>query len=163
MIRLATKDDSLEIVKIYNYYISNTIITFEENVIQTDEMRARITSVLNSGLPWLVAEENGRIIGYAYATKWAERSAYKSSVESTVYLERSVTSKGWGSILYKELLKSLRDKKFRVVIGGISLPNIESVGLHEKLGFEKVAQFKEVGYKFNKWIDVGYWQVKLID
>lgn len=163
MIRSANESDSAMIAEIYNYYISNTIVTFEESLVNPDEMADRIASTLKDDLPWIVAEEDGRIIGYAYASKWKGRCAYKYSVESTVYLNSSLASKGWGTKLYVELLKILKDKNFHVVMGGISLPNPQSVGLHEKFGFEKVAHFKEVGYKFNQWVDVGYWQVKLND
>ncbi|MFT5572127.1 MAG: L-amino acid N-acyltransferase YncA [Cryomorphaceae bacterium] len=161
MIRLATELDSTEIVKIYNFYVLNTTVTFEEYLLEPDEMADRIASTLKDNLPWLVAEQDGQIIGYAYASKWKGRCAYKHSVESTVYLSDGIVSKGWGSKLYQELLKALTDKNFHVAIGGISLPNAKSVGLHEKFGFEKVGHFREVGYKFDKWVDVGYWQINL--
>jgi L-amino acid N-acyltransferase YncA len=161
MIRIATELDSTKIVEIYNYYVLNTTVTFEEDLLEPDEMADRIGSTLENDLPWLVAEQDGQIIGYAYASKWKGRCAYKYSVESTVYLSDGIISKGWGSKLYAELLKVLKDKNFHVAIGGISLPNAKSVGLHEKFGFEKVAHFREVGYKFDKWVDVGYWQVNL--
>ena len=161
MIRIATELDSTKIVEIYNYYVLNTTVTFEEDLLEPDEMADRIGSTLENDLPWLVAEQDGQIIGYAYASKWKGRCAYKYSVESTVYLSDGIISKGWGSKLYAELLKVLKDKNFHVAIGGISLPNAKSVGLHEKFGFEKVAHFREVGYKFDKWVDVGYWQLNL--
>ena len=161
MIRFATPSDSDQIVEIYNHYVLNTIITFEEDTITSAEMSERIRSTLNSGFPWLVAEQAGEILGYAYASKWKERGAYRHSVESTVYLNSSSYSKGWGSKLYLELLKSLKERNFHVVMGGIALPNPLSIRLHEKCGFEKVAHFKEVGYKFDNWVDVGYWQIKL--
>lgn len=163
MIRSATVKDSAKIAEIYNYYISNTIVTFEEDPVGNTEIANRIASTLDEGLPWLVAEENGNVIGYAYASKWKARCAYKFSVESTIYLSDSYASKGWGSKLYAELLKNLKDKKFHVAMGGIALPNPQSIRLHEKFGFQKVAHLKEVGYKFNKWVDVGYWQIKLND
>lgn len=163
MIRLATQSDSSSIVEIYNYYILNSTITFEEEPITSTEMFERIDSTLSDELPWLVVEHDGEILGYAYASKWKGRCAYKYSVESTVYLNDTKKSKGFGSQLYNALLKELRSKNIHVVLGGIALPNEASIGLHEKLGFEKVAHFKEVGYKFNKWVDVGYWQLKLND
>jgi phosphinothricin acetyltransferase len=163
MIRTATESDSSEIVNIYNYYVLNTSVTFEEQPLDSDEMASRITATLDDYLPWLVAEQDGQIIGYAYASKWKGRCAYKYSVESTVYLSHTVVSRGWGSKLYRKLLNALKDNNFHVAMGGISLPNDSSVGLHEKLGFEKVAHFSEVGYKFDEWVDVGYWQLKLND
>jgi len=163
MIRSATSKDSGQIAEIYNHYISTSIITFEEDPITSDEMSIRISATFQEKLPWLIFEHNGQILGYAYASKWKGRCAYRYSVESTVYLCHKNVSKGLGSKLYSELIKELKFKKFHTAIGGIALPNESSIGLHEKLGFEKVAHFKEVGNKFNQWIDVGYWQLKLND
>lgn len=163
MLRSATESDSDTITKIYNHYVLNSIITFEEQVVSSNDMCDRILAIQNANLPWIVSEEDGRILGYAYASQWNGRCAYKYAVESTVYLEQSAHSRGLGSKLYAELLKQLKDRNYHVVIGGIALPNDASIGLHEKFCFEKVAHFKEVGYKFNRWVDVGYWQLKLDD
>jgi L-amino acid N-acyltransferase YncA len=97
-------------------------------------------------------------MGYAYAQPWKGRSAYRYSVEVSVYLDHQITQQGIGSRLYGELFQILAERGFHAVIGGVTLPNPVSVRLHEKFGFEKVAHFKEVGYKFGKWIDVGYWE-----
>ena len=160
MIRDVKKSDSAAIAAIYNHYIKNTIITFEEEEITPDEISGRIENVLSESLPWLVAEDKGNVIGYAYATKWRIRSAYRFSVESTVYLAAASTGKGIGSMLYNALLSKLKNKGIHAVMGGIALPNPSSIALHEKFGFKKVAHFIEVGIKFEKWIDVGYWQLK---
>ena len=160
MIRGVTESDSATIAAIYNHYIKNTIFTFEEEEVTSDEISGRIENVLSGSLPWLVAEEKGNVIGYAYATKWRIRSAYRFSVESTVYLEPNSIGKGIGSMLYSELLSVLKKTGIHAVMGGIALPNPSSIALHEKFGFKKVAQFIEVGIKFEKWIDVGYWQFK---
>lgn len=160
MIRDVSVNDSQKVVEIYNYYIKNTSITFEEVPLTNEDMKERIMS-RNLKLPWIVYEENNEILGYAYATEWKLRSAYKFSVESTIYLKYDVLGKGLGTKLYKELLNRVESENIHVVIGGIALPNKQSVALHEKLGFVKVAQFKEVGYKFDKWIDVGYWELIL--
>lgn len=161
MIRKAERSDALDISTIYNHYIRNTIITFEEKEVSRDEMSERIRNVLSEALPWIVAADRNRVVGYAYATKWKARSAYRFSVESTVYIEHDTVGRGIGSLLYKELLSDLKDSGIHVVLGGIALPNPSSIGLHEKFGFVQAAQFKEVGIKFNKWIDVGYWQLQL--
>lgn len=161
MIRLARTSDSHDISQIYNHYVCNTVVTFEEEPVEAAEIALRIESTLQSELPWLVAEHDGKILGYAYASKWKGRCAYKYSVETTVYLDSAAVSKGVGSALYGELLSILREKEFHVALGGIALPNPKSIALHEKYGFVKAAHFKEVGYKFNKWVDVGYWQIKL--
>lgn len=160
MIRPARLTDAKEISNIYNYYIANSVITFEEIQISAKMMIERIQIALGYQLPWLVFENQQDICGYAYAGKWNDRSAYKHSVEVTVYLRHDETGKGIGTLLYLELITQLRAMDFHAIIGGIALPNAASVALHEKLGFEKVAHYREVGFKFNQWIDVGYWQLK---
>jgi phosphinothricin acetyltransferase len=158
MIRAVKLEDAREIVEIYNYYILNSCVTFEELALSAEEMRGRI-EVAHLKFPWLVFEKDNKIIGYAYASAWKPRSAYKHTVESTVYLKKEAINNGVGSLLYAALISQLTDLGFHALIGGISLPNEASVALHEKFGFEKIAQFKEVGYKFQKWIDVGYWEL----
>jgi L-amino acid N-acyltransferase YncA len=160
MIRYAKTDDAGEICKIYNHYVLGTTITFEEEPVSTDEMAQRIAETLQS-LPWLVWEQDESLQGFCYASKWKGRCAYRHSVESTVYLRADSMGRGIGSQLYRALLDELRRKKFHTVIGGIALPNDASVALHEKFEFEKVAQFREVGNKFDRWTDVGYWQLLL--
>ena len=101
------------------------------------------------------------IQGYAYATDWKPRGAYRHSVESTVYLRNGQSGHGYGSQLYSKLIELLMRLQVHTVIGGIAQPNEESIALHEKFGFVKVAHFKEVGYKFDQWVDVAYWQLIL--
>ena len=161
MIRAATASDAQSIADIYNYYITNTVVTFEEQTISKADMNDRIEKVVGSNLPWLVADDGGAVIGYAYAGKWNTRSAYRRTVETTVYLAHSSVSKGWGTQLYRALFDTLRNTSIHVVIGGITLPNSASVALHEKFDMKKVAHFAEVGYKFGQWLDVGYWQTEL--
>jgi phosphinothricin acetyltransferase len=160
-IRNATVDDALAIAAIYNHFVLNTSISFEEVAVSSAEMARRITDVQAAGLPWLIAEQDGLIAGYAYATKWRVRHAYRFSVESTVYLGTAHSGRGIGTVLYRALLERLRGGGYHLAIGGIALPNAASVALHEKLGFEKVAHFSEVGFKFGNWTDVGYWQLNL--
>jgi phosphinothricin acetyltransferase len=160
-IRAAVADDAKAIVAIYNHFIATTTISFEEQPVADAEMAQRIADVQAGGLPWLVAEQDGQILGYAYATKWRVRHAYRFSVESSVYLALQSARQGLGTVLYTALLALLREKGYHLVIGGIALPNEASVALHEKMGFRKVAQFGEVGFKFGRWIDVGYWERKL--
>jgi len=161
MIRPATASDASAIARIYNYYIQNTVITFEEQIVSADEIAGRIEAVTSVSLPWLVAEDAGQITGYAYATKWRPRSAYRFSVELTVYLDPECVGKGLGSQLYTALFALLKDKGVHSVIGGVAQPNPASTALHEKFGMTKVAHFTEVGFKFGKWVDVGYWQATL--
>jgi len=160
MIRIVEKDDTQQICDIYNYYVENSTITFEEDPVSISEMKSRIGEVTAS-LPWLVYEKEQQIIGYAYASKWKGRCAYRFSVESTVYIKHEFTGNGVGKKLYEKILADLHGKKIHAVIGGIAMPNVKSQQLHEKLGFTKVAHFSEVGYKFSEWIDVGYWQLIL--
>ena len=161
MIRDAKIEDAESICNIYNPYILNTVITFEEETIKPEDIAKRMSVVKGLGFPYLVAEENGEILGYAYAGKWRERTAYRFVVESTIYLARTSAGKGLGTTLYQELIERLKLNGFHAVLGGITLPNPASVALHEKLGFKKVAHFTEVGYKFNQWLDVGFWQLLL--
>ena len=158
MIRLASTSDAAAICDIYNYYVSNTCITFEETAVPVSEMAARIEDTMSS-LPWLVWEESSAVVGYAYASKWKSRCAYRYTAESTVYLRQDVTGRGIGRKLYEQLVGDLRKAGMHSVIGGIALPNDASQRLHERLGFKKVAHFEQVGRKFNKWIDVGYWEL----
>jgi L-amino acid N-acyltransferase YncA len=161
MIRAATESDAQAIADIYNYYIANTVVAFEEQAISKNDILERMEKITGAGLPGLVAEDGGVVIGYAYAGKWNVRSAYRHTVESTVYLSNSSVAKGWGTRLYQALFDTLRHKSIHVVIGGITLPNPASVALHEKFGMKQVAHFPEVGFKFGKWLDVGYWQTEL--
>ncbi|MEM8491625.1 MAG: N-acetyltransferase family protein [Pseudomonadota bacterium] len=160
MIRDATESDAGAITRIYNHYIQNTFITFEEEVLTDRDLIDRIRGVQASGFSWLVAVENGRVVGYAYSCRWKERAAYKHTAEVSVYLAHDVTSKGWGTQLYEALFATLRKNSVHVAIGGIALPNPASVAIHEKFGMQKVAHFKQVGRKFERWQDVGYWQVQ---
>lgn len=160
-LRPATADDAEALAGIYNPYILDTIITFEETAITAAEMARRVAEVDGYGLPWLVAEQAGAVVGYAYAARWRTRHAYRFAVESTVYLGPQAIGRGIGTQLYQALFDALRQRGVHAVIGGIALPNQASVALHEKLGMHKVAQFPEVGFKFGRWIDVGYWQRNL--
>ena len=157
-IRPAAVTDAGSIAAIYNHYVVNTIVTFEEDPVSASEVARRIEDVWAASLPWLVAELDGRVIGYAYASKWKPRHGYRFSTEVSVYLEDGYGGRGIGSKLYGELFSILRGLGMRNVVGGIGLPNEVSVALHEKFGMTKVAHFPAIGIKFGRWIDVGYWQ-----
>jgi len=161
MLRAATIADAAGIAAIYNHYVLATIITFEEEAVTEAEMAQRLREVQQAGLPWLVWEESGRVVGYAYAGKWKARSAYRHTVESSLYLDKDWVGRGIGTELYVALLAELRTRKIHSVIGGIALPNAASVAISEKLGFRKIGHFEQVGWKFNRWIDVGYWELIL--
>ena len=162
MIRNATAADAAALSAIYNRYVLDTTVTFEEKAVTGAEMASRIAEVQGASLPWLVAEDDaGTALGYAYASKWKGRCAYRFAVETTVYLDAPAHGRGLGRRLYERLLAALRESGMHVAIGGIALPNPASIALHEKLGFRKVGQFHEVGFKLGRWVDVGYWQVML--
>ncbi|CAM3746664.1 Phosphinothricin N-acetyltransferase [Vibrio aerogenes CECT 7868] len=160
-IREARPEDAGEFVSIYNYYVENTTISFEEACISADTMRQRIAKVAKAGLPWLVAESDGVVIGYAYVSPWHDRSAYRFTVESSVYVSRDVRGKGTGKHLYLALIERLEKTPVRHIMGVVALPNERSVGLHETLGFRKIGEMKEIGFKFNRLITVSLWQYTL--
>lgn len=125
------------------------------------EFARRLAAVQDASLPWLVAGLEGTIAGYAYATRWRERRGYRFSAEVTGYVTPERAGQGVGTALYARLLAELRERGFHAVLGGIALPNESSVALHEKFGFRKVAHFEQTGFKFDRWIDVGYWELLL--
>lgn len=161
MIRPAKSQDSAEIARIYNYYVQNTPITFEEKDVDQREMERRLERIRDSGKPCIVAESSQRIVGYAHAALWKERSAYRFTVELAVYLDPMHLGQGVGSDLYGVLFDELSQRGIKNAVACITLPNQASVALHEKFGMKKVAHFSKVGFKFNQWLDVGYWQKNL--
>jgi L-amino acid N-acyltransferase YncA len=161
LVRPVTPADAPAIAAIYNHYVANTVVTFEEEPVPAQAMASRIADILAQGLPWLVAERDGAIVGYCHASRWKSRSAYRFSVESTIYLAQGRERRGTGTLLYRELIGVLKSQGVHAVIGGAALPNDASVALHEKLGFERVATFRQVGFKHGRWVDVAYWELVL--
>lgn len=155
--RPGTIGDAAAVASIYNHYVTDTIVTFEEQPVTAADMQSRMAAVLDK-LPWLVLEHDGAIAGYAYASPWKSRIGYRFAVESSIYLAPMHVGHGFGSALYQSLLEDLCARNIHCVIGGAALPNAASVALHEKLGFTQVAHFRENGFKFGRWIDVAYWQ-----
>ena len=152
--------DAEAICAIYNHHVRETIVTFEEVDISAEEMRGRIASI-TANLPWLIAEEAGEVAGYAYAGRFFDRTGYRYCALSTIYLHDHVQRRGIGYSLYAELLRRLREKSMHSAVGIIALPNPASIAVHEKCGFKKVGHIPEAGFKFGRWIDVGYWQCLL--
>ena len=161
-IRPCLPDDCQAICDIYNYYIENTVISFEETALTLAEQQERVAACTRN-YPWLVCLVDDRIVGYAYANKWQQRSAYRLCAETTVYLRPGETGRGYGAALYRALLPLLYRQGLRVAIAGIALPNEASVKLHESIGFSQVAHYPGVGMKFGRRVDVGYWQKNLSD
>jgi len=160
MIRPVTPADAAAIAAIYNPYIRDTTITFEEEEVTPEEIASRIAKITKT-YPWIVWEEDGIVLGYAYGSSWRTRHAYRFATETAIYVSQDCRRKGIGIQLYNALLEALRQKGFHSVLGCLGLPNDPSVRLHEKLGFKKIAHMREAGWKFNAWVDVGFWELIL--
>jgi L-amino acid N-acyltransferase YncA len=159
-VRDATPGDADAICRIYNPYVAETVITFEQDALPVADMADRIREV-RCRYPWLVAEAHGAVAGYAYASRWRTRAAYDRTAETTIYLDPAAQRRGVGYRLYAALLEALRAAGMHAAIGCIALPNEASILLHEKCGFRKVGHFPEAGRKFDRWVDVGFWQIVL--
>jgi L-amino acid N-acyltransferase YncA len=160
MIRSVQVSDAAAIARIYHYYVTTTAISFETEPPTADDIAARIEKA-TARHSWLVYESEGALLGYAYTSTFRERRAYQATVESTIYLNQTAIGRGIGRALYQALLDDAAVKGYREALGVIALPNEPSVQLHEKLGFVKVAHLEKIGYKFDRWIDVGIWQKHL--
>ncbi len=152
--------DAEAIAAIYAPFVTDTVVSFEDVPPTADEMAARIER-LTSTHPWLVAEDPGEILGYAYACPHRERAAYRWTAEVTVYVDPQHQRRGVGRALYTALLERLAELEYRVALAVIALPNDASVGLHEACGFKLVGVYRRIGYKFDNWWDVGWWQLDL--
>ena len=154
--------DLAAVTRIYNHYISTSTATFEEVRLDGAAMSERVGKVLAAGLPWLVAcRSNSEVVGYAYARPFHERAAYRHSVEVAVYVSPSEVGRGIGSLIYDELIRRLKAMGVHAVLAGVAPPNDASIALHNRFGFEKVGHYREVGFKFDRWIDVVYFQLLL--
>ncbi|MDR1637134.1 MAG: GNAT family N-acetyltransferase [Treponema sp.] len=145
---------------IYNYYVLNTSVTFDEEPLSREAMENRIRA-FTPRYPWFVWEEEGELAAYAHAHRWHERTAYSLSVEDTVYVKPGFQRRGIGRALLGMVLEELRKQGFHAVMAVITVPNEGSVGLHEGLGFKKAGHFSEIGRKMGQWRDVGYWELIL--
>jgi phosphinothricin acetyltransferase len=160
MIRPVTLADTPAITAIYNPYIERTTISFEETPLPVSDMAARIRDI-SASHPYLVYEEDSEILGYAYLHQWKERAAYRFAVEDSIYLKTGHERKGIGEALLRALLEEARKMALHAVVAVITIPNAASTGLHEKLGFRKIGELREIGFKFDSWLVVGYWQILL--
>ena len=162
-IRAATPEDAAAIAAIYAPHVLTGTVSFEIEPPDARAMRTRMAA--SEGLyPWIVAtngDETGGVIGYAYATKFRDRPAYRYVCESSIYLTDASSGSGVGRLLYKALVDTLRAQGFVHAIGAIALPNDRSIRLHEAEGFRRAGVYREVGFKHGQWIDVGIWQCEL--
>lgn len=158
-IRIARPDDAPAIAAIYAPYVLETAISFEETSPGEAEMAGRIAAAA-PGYPFLVFDD-GTVLGYAYAGAHRVRAAYRWSVDVTVYVRRDAHGRGIGRALYGALLAALKRQGFHAAFGGIALPNDKSVALHEAMGFRHIGTYAEVGFKFGRWWDVGWWRLPL--
>lgn len=161
-IRLATQDDVPALQDIYAYYVDNTVVSFEYEAPNEEEFRRRFL-YFSSLCPYLVYCENGKIMGYAYAHPAFERAAYAWCAESTVYVARESKGRGIGRALYRALTKMLAFQGYRIVYAVIVAENEESCAFHRKNGFQLRAMFKNAGFKFNRWLDVAWYELILGD
>lgn len=159
-IRLASEADAAAVAAVYAPYVRDTAVSFEAVPPTPDEMGRRMTSTL-ARWPWLVATEADAVVGYVYASAHHERAAYRWSVDVTAYLHATHHRRGIGRALYTALFTLIRAQGYRNAYAGITLPNAKSVGLHEAMGFEPVGVYRNVGFKFGAWHDVGYWSLEL--
>lgn len=159
-VRVALASDAAAVAAIYEPYVLHTAISFEETPPSASEMASRIETGLRTH-PFLVFEQDGVVVGYAYAGSHAARHAYRWSASVSVYVDGGAHRKGVGRSLYETLIDHLRHQGMHSLFAGIALPNDKSVGLHEALGFEHLGTYREVGFKLGRWHDVGYWRLGL--
>ncbi len=153
MIRKVKEEDAAEICGIYNPFVSESTVSFEERPVEVEEMKRRIREI-SEHCPYLVYEEAGSVMGYSYAHPWKIRAAYSTTMETTVYVSPEAEGRGVGTVLMKRMIEECRRMGVHSLIACITSDNERSIAFHEKLGFEAVSRFREVGRKFNRWLDV---------
>jgi phosphinothricin acetyltransferase len=160
MIRPVTPEDAEAICGIYNYYVLNTTVTFEEEPVSAAEMRGRIAAITKD-FPWYVYEEGGELIAYAYLRPYHSRSAYRFTVEDSIYVKNGRQKAGIGARLLGLLIGDARKSGKHSVMAILGVPNPASEALHRKYGFQKMAHMDEIGFKFGRWTDVSFWKLRL--
>lgn len=159
LIREAKLSDAPRLAEIYNYYITHTTVTFETEPITAAEMQRRIAEVLEHGLPYLVCEYAGEIVGYSYVHPWRTRAAFLHSKELSVYFDHECRHYGYGTLLVQQMIKACTACQVHALIATVTSENEESLRFHHKLGFRHVGHFDEVGWKFNHWIGLDAFQL----
>lgn len=159
VVRAATADDTAAILGIYNLYVASSAVSFETEVPSAEEMRARIAG--SDGLyPWLVAhhDDDGVVMGFAYASQFRPRAAYRWTVETGAYVAGNIVGQGVGRMLYASLIATLEAQDFTQAVASVALPNDHSISMHEAVGFRRAGVYRSVGFKHGQWRDVGIWQ-----
>jgi L-amino acid N-acyltransferase YncA len=162
MLRIAEARDAERIAEIYGPYVENTGISFEETAPSAEEMASRIAKT-SSAYPYLVYEEGGLVLGYAYASRYRERAAYRWSLESSIYVAQEARGRGVGRALLGALIDILREQGFVTFYAVITPPNPASFALHARFGFEPLASFPDTAYKKGQWLGVDWMQLRLRD
>jgi L-amino acid N-acyltransferase YncA len=152
--------DAAAIAAIYAPFVNDTVISFEDVAPTEGEITARIERLTKTHA-WLVADDGGEILGYAYGCPHRERAAYRWATEVSVYVDPRHQRRGAGRALYGSLLPRLAEQDYRIALAGIALPNDASIGLHEACGFKLVGVYRRIGFKHGEWWDVGWWQLDL--
>jgi len=161
LIRLAQAEDAAALAAIYAPYVTDTRISFEEVPPEPEEMARRIEGSTPGLYPWFVAENEGKVCGFASSSPFRQRPAYRWTVETGIYLSADACGQGIGPNLLSRLLDTLLRQGFVAAIGAITLPNAPSVILHDRLGFAQVGTYRRVGFKMGEWLDVGLWEKSL--
>ncbi|HEY6451040.1 MAG TPA: GNAT family N-acetyltransferase [Steroidobacteraceae bacterium] len=155
LLRSATRADAPSLLAIYRPFVESTSVSFEEEPPSIEQFAARIEQAVH-GWSWIVAEREGRCIGYAYGSKHRERAAYRWSVEVSAYVHPDQHRRGVASTLYGHLFEALANRGFCNAYAAVTMPNEASLALHRKLGFQPIGVFERVGYKFGRWHDVAW-------
>ncbi len=161
-IRVATAGDGAAIAQIYAPFVEASAVSFEDRAPSPDTMAKRVVAGLGR-YPWLIAEENETVVAFAYAAPFRERTAYRFAVETSIYVAPEAQRRGVGTLLYGALLDTLDAQGFTQAMGTIALPNDASIRLHEMMGFFRAGTWRSVGWKRDRWRDVGLWQRPLSD
>ena len=159
-IRKAELADAQAIATIYNYYIENTTVTYETELITTEEMARRIKEI-SEKYPYLVYEEKGKVVAYCYAHPWRTRAAFLHTLETSIYLDHTIKHHGIGTKLVTELIEMLKRQGYHALIATITNENTESIAFHLRLGFKQVGQYEQVGWKFDRWIGLNSYEMIL--
>ena len=162
IVRPARADDAPAIAALYAPFVDGSGISFEDSAPDGAEMASRMAACGETH-PWLVAEAEGELAGYAYASPFRARRGYRFTAETSVYVRSALQGAGVGAALYRPLIETLVAQGFTQAIAAISLPNEASVRLHERFGFERCGVYRQVGWKLDQWWDVGLWQRRLAE